>query len=276
MLKPVARRPAVPRSFAASVPWAHRCKERAGSDGESQGFTDNVDDTAEQEAKANDEQVADSGKAGSAETEGTSTEERESSPPAQDHERQPSAWSFLEWLAGDARGRGPAAERRPVDLRPGGSAAAEPGGGPGDASTLLHVPSTGEPVYLWEENSDEVIAEQVASILSDFGALAAECDRLFQQALTKSAQTIDAQQLYEITQQHIDRFGCRSPHVLERIGHVYTAAVSGNNGDGIRMREFRGYIAALLTQILRELEERSGTDPDNSHFGADDDGGGWH
>merc|ERR1712039_731543 len=48
--------------------------------------------------------------------------------------------------------------------------------------------------------------------------------------------------------------------VLERIGFIYSAAAAGSSHQGLGQIEFRGYVASVLTQILRELEARQNQD----------------
>ncbi|CAE7471794.1 unnamed protein product [Symbiodinium natans] len=110
---------------------------------------------------------------------------------------------------------------------------------------------------------DIQLAEAVSQILSDVGALSTECKRLFKDTCAsgdcEAGELVDAEQLHKLTQMLIDRFGCTSPATLDRIGHVYVAATSGRLEQGLPELEFRGYVAAVLTQILQDLERRSVT-----------------
>ncbi|CAE7232860.1 unnamed protein product [Symbiodinium sp. KB8] len=122
-----------------------------------------------------------------------------------------------------------------------------------------------------EVTPDFQLAEAVSHILSDVGALSTECSRMFKDSCTPGeAELLDAEQLHKLTQMLIDRFGCTSPATLDRIGHVYVAATSGRLEQGLAELEFRGYVAAVLTQILQDLERRSSTE-DTASDGAGGD-----
>lgn len=132
-----------------------------------------------------------------------------------------------------------------------------------------------EETYLWLSRSDKEIARDIESTLSDFDTLAQECDSLFVSCCTRvcsdsaadsggsagsqpedgdhSEQRLPSAELQIVTQTLIDKLGCRGDPVLERIGMIYGAAASDR---GVGLIEFRGYVAAVLTQIQRELEER--------------------
>ncbi|CAE7328615.1 unnamed protein product [Symbiodinium pilosum] len=104
---------------------------------------------------------------------------------------------------------------------------------------------------------DNQLAAEVSHILSDVGALSSECDRLFKETCPSGDTTfMRAERLHKLTQRLIDWFGCTSPDTLDRIGHVYMAATSGRHEQGLAQLEFRGYVAAVLTQVLRDLELR--------------------
>jgi len=119
--------------------------------------------------------------------------------------------------------------------------------------------------YLWRHRSSAELAHDIEQALLDFDTLARECDLLFREACLAEAVAADraevsldrisAEQLHHVTQRLIDFLGSRSPAILERIGHIYGVAASGG-GECIGAVEFRGYVAAVLTQILRELEDR--------------------
>ncbi|CAE7195586.1 unnamed protein product [Symbiodinium sp. CCMP2592] len=116
-----------------------------------------------------------------------------------------------------------------------------------------------------EVTPDLRLAEAVSHILSDVGALSTECSRMFKDSCSPGeAELLDAEQLHKLTQMLIDRFGCTSPATLDRIGHVYVAATSGRLEQGLAELEFRGYVAAVLTQILQDLERRSSTEEEAS------------
>jgi len=119
--------------------------------------------------------------------------------------------------------------------------------------------------YLWRHRSSAELAHDIERALMDFDTLAHECDVLFRECCSaeadgadraeESSVRISAEQLHHVTQRLIDFLGSRSPAILERIGHIYGIAASGG-GERIGAVEFRGYVAAVLTQILRELQER--------------------
>jgi len=121
-------------------------------------------------------------------------------------------------------------------------------------------------LYLWRHRSSAELACDIERALMDFDALAHECDVLFREycsakeavaadATEESSERISAEQLHHVTQRLIDVLGSRSPAILERIGQIYELAASGSE-DGIGAVQFRGYVASVLTQILRELQER--------------------
>lgn len=117
------------------------------------------------------------------------------------------------------------------------------------------------PTFLWQKRSDIDLATDIEKTLKDFDALSNECDEMFLKyavpgSQNEESQFIPAQRLHQVTQQLIDRLGCRSASVLERIGLIYNAAAAGSSEAGLGQVEFRGYVASVLTQILRELEAR--------------------
>mmetsp|Transcript_20201 Transcript_20201/g.36615 ORF Transcript_20201/g.36615 Transcript_20201/m.36615 type:complete len:373 (+) Transcript_20201:82-1200(+) len=61
--------------------------------------------------------------------------------------------------------------------------------------------------------------------------------------------------LRSVTQYIINRTGCRHPVTLKRASTVF--AGFAYRSDGLSPAEFRGYVASILTQVLRELEYRS-------------------
>merc|ERR1712232_1488814 len=106
------------------------------------------------------------------------------------------------------------------------------------------------------------MAKDIGRVLKNFDSLTRQCNDLFDGCKFVEAdgsKRIAMEQLHNVTQRLIDQFGCRSPPVLERIGHIYDTAASGSDADGIGIVEFRGYVASVLTQILRELEHRRNT-----------------
>ncbi|CAE8687076.1 unnamed protein product, partial [Polarella glacialis] len=106
----------------------------------------------------------------------------------------------------------------------------------------------------------------VARLLSDDAALAEQCQCLIPPSSAAAvAQSrsieggehlpcIQSSDLPPITQHLIDRLGCRHPATLERVSAVYSTFA--NRRDGLTLTEFEGYIACVLTQILKELEGR--------------------
>lgn len=65
---------------------------------------------------------------------------------------------------------------------------------------------------------------------------------------------IKPDELRDVTQYLINTSGCRHPATLERVTEVFSGFI--RRADGLTELEFRGYIACVLTQILRELESR--------------------
>ncbi|CAK9048487.1 unnamed protein product [Durusdinium trenchii] len=65
---------------------------------------------------------------------------------------------------------------------------------------------------------------------------------------------VPAESLQPLTQQLIDRLRCRDPQTLERIGEVYSSFAER---PGLTPLEFQGYVACVLTQILRPLDARN-------------------
>lgn len=151
---------------------------------------------------------------------------------------------------------------------------------PGSSSLLAvgggDVDDGGSTTYLWQRRSDKEIVCDIERTLTDFDALTHECDDLFNSCCSGAAtahpeeeKEILVKELHIVTQRLIDRLGSRSPAVLERIGSILRAA-SGSHGSrarGIGQVEFRGYVAAVLTQILRELEDRRACADDNADSG---------
>jgi len=125
--------------------------------------------------------------------------------------------------------------------------------------------------YLWVSRSDLQIAREIEHTLGNFEILERECDDLFRMCCAPyksdglldeeyepfSQVRIPTKRLRDVTQTLIDKLGCRSEPVLENISHIFGAAVGGDPGVGLGLVEFRGYVAAVLTQIHRELEERN-------------------
>eukprot|EP00913_Durusdinium_trenchii_P014216 g13342.t1 len=81
-----------------------------------------------------------------------------------------------------------------------------------------------------------------------FQALADVCGSLCDEAF------VPAESLQPLTQQLIDRLRCRDPQTLERIGEVYSSFAER---PGLTPLEFQGYVACVLTQILRPLDARN-------------------
>jgi len=124
--------------------------------------------------------------------------------------------------------------------------------------------------YLWMSRSDAELLHNIEEILEDFDILSQECDELFCrcrasstdcEAVVQGEETAEEPRVFPrhlriATQSLIDRLGCRSSSVLERIGLIYQTANSSFGGIGLGPVEFRGYVASILTQIAHELEER--------------------
>lgn len=115
--------------------------------------------------------------------------------------------------------------------------------------------------------SDRDLAAQLMQLLGNIEVLSAECDLIFftsvsvrvgdAAAVADGTARLQAPQLHEITQRLIFRLGCRDPDVLQRIGDVFAVTASGHEASGgIGPLEFRGYVASLLTQALREFGSR--------------------
>jgi len=135
-------------------------------------------------------------------------------------------------------------------------------------------------MYLWRHRSSAELARDIERALMDFDALAHECDVLFREYCSaketvaedgteESSDRISAEQLHHVTQRLIDFLGSRSPAILERIGQIYELAASGSE-DGIGAVQFHGYVASVLTQILRELQERPFSPEKNATSAGED------
>lgn len=124
--------------------------------------------------------------------------------------------------------------------------------------------------YLWACVSDAEIVEGIENTLRDPERLDQECRLLFNSYLPAQplddaispgdpmgADRLEAEPLQELTQSIIDKLGCRSEPVLERISLIYHTVLTGCPEPSLRYPEFKGYVAALLTQIQRELADRS-------------------
>lgn len=94
----------------------------------------------------------------------------------------------------------------------------------------------------------------VSNLLTDAVALSAHCRELWDDVDVHGADFLPQEELQPVTQRLIDRLGCRHPSSLERIGAVYSTFA---HREGLSLLEFQGYVACVLTQILRELEARS-------------------
>lgn len=118
---------------------------------------------------------------------------------------------------------------------------------------MLIDPVSSQAPYLWEVQSNAKIVSQITSLLTDMTSLSAECDRLYE---SLQCESVDAEQLHEVTQRLVDRFGCRNQEALEKIGTIYAAAAmpkGGANAEGMGLREFRGYVAAVLNQDRKSV-----------------------
>ncbi|CAE7220840.1 hypothetical protein AK812_SmicGene4497 [Symbiodinium microadriaticum] len=58
-------------------------------------------------------------------------------------------------------------------------------------------------------------------------------------------------ELQPATQRLIDRLGCRHPETLQRVSQVYASVA---RRESLSLTELKGYVACVLTQILRELD----------------------
>lgn len=123
--------------------------------------------------------------------------------------------------------------------------------------------------YLWQERTDQEIANELQGVLADASAVKSECDALFVECMgddmSNGNTLISLEQLHAVTQRLIDRFGSRDPLVLAEIADLYrrvTASCDASRGLGVM--EFRGYAVSVLTHIMRELEVRAHK---NSHIG---------
>ncbi|CAK9009439.1 unnamed protein product [Durusdinium trenchii] len=116
------------------------------------------------------------------------------------------------------------------------------------------------PADEWKEMPVTELKELATGILSDITTLGAECDRLFSEKCREvsGASYMDIEKLHQLTQVLIDRFAVRCPDTLERLRHVYAAVTVERDETGLSQLEFRGYVAAVLTQVLQDLEARIG------------------
>eukprot|EP00931_Biecheleriopsis_adriatica_P054168 TRINITY_DN31843_c0_g1_i1.p1 TRINITY_DN31843_c0_g1~~TRINITY_DN31843_c0_g1_i1.p1 ORF type:complete len:769 (-),score=168.69 TRINITY_DN31843_c0_g1_i1:47-2353(-) len=121
-----------------------------------------------------------------------------------------------------------------------------------------------------EEHNPRAVAERyqrlhsvVSQLLNDEEALARQCECLLppdsaarNRRRFKGGEDscILPDELQGVTQVLIDRLGCRHPATLERVSAVYSTFVG--RVEGLTLVEFQGYVACVLTQILRELEGR--------------------
>lgn len=128
------------------------------------------------------------------------------------------------------------------------------------------------------ESSDVELSKEILWFLENVDAFNAECAVLFNSGAKPRASSredvtaaaglfanecLPGEELHLITQRLIFRLGCRDPVPLARIGEIFTMTVASYHSDGgIGAVEFRGYVAALLTQALQEMEHRSSQAPD--------------
>ncbi|CAJ1401629.1 unnamed protein product [Effrenium voratum] len=154
---------------------------------------------------------------------------------------------------------------------------------PGDQTDDLHGQPAEVALAIWSEDTSleewqaksfAELAEIVSKILADMATLSSQCDRLFLKSChsVSGDSYLDVEKLHVLTQLLIDRFGCRSSGTLERIGQVYGAVTAGRDETGLSSLEFQGYTAAVLTQLLQDLESQiaSGDLPESR---ADPQGG---
>ncbi|CAJ1439356.1 unnamed protein product [Effrenium voratum] len=142
------------------------------------------------------------------------------------------------------------------------------------AEVALAIWSEDTSLEEWQAKSFAELAEIVSKILADMATLSSQCDRLFLKSChsVSGDSYLDVEKLHVLTQLLIDRFGCRSSGTLERIGQVYGAVTAGRDETGLSSLEFQGYTAAVLTQLLQDLESQiaSGDLPESR---ADPQGG---
>mmetsp|Transcript_90797 Transcript_90797/g.293125 ORF Transcript_90797/g.293125 Transcript_90797/m.293125 type:complete len:293 (+) Transcript_90797:103-981(+) len=140
----------------------------------------------------------------------------------------------------------------------------------GESGSVPEIATDIKDAYLWTNRSDGDLVRDIEHTLTDFDTLQRECEDLFhacctpsspassgQEASTCGEPRLPSEQLQKVTQSLIDKLGCRSPPVLERIGLIYSTVLAGKaGGGGLSYVEFRGFVASVLTQIQRELEDR--------------------
>lgn len=125
--------------------------------------------------------------------------------------------------------------------------------------------------YLWACKSDVDIAKGIEQTLGDLDALERECLDLFSLFVAGSPKSsgsdeprLEARRLQFVTQTIIDKLGCRADTVLERIGLIYSTVLSRSRS--LSYVEFKSYVASVLTQIHRELDERSQDEQNGASF----------
>lgn len=117
----------------------------------------------------------------------------------------------------------------------------------------------------WLKVPERELALELSAFLGDPDALMAECSWLFQES--GEGERMPTGRLYEVTQRLIFCLGSRDEEVLDRVAQVYMAATR-QGLSGVCELEFRGLVAAVLTQILRELEARCGAKAQKARSGA--------
>lgn len=134
-------------------------------------------------------------------------------------------------------------------------------------TTVLGVPRImqGGYDYLWACSSDNDIMSRIAKLMGKTDLFCAECDALFSPLTATEGELMSPAKLHCVTQGLIDRLGSRDPAVLARISLVF-AIVTTNRQSGVGRMEFQGYVASVLTQVMRELEARQAPE---AHPGED-------
>lgn len=134
-------------------------------------------------------------------------------------------------------------------------------------SAVLEVPRMlqGGHDYLWSCCTDKDIMARIAKLLGKTDQFCAECDALFSPITATEGELMSPAKLHCVTQGLIDQLGSRDPAVLARISLVFSI-VTTNRQSGVGRMEFQGYVASVLTQVMRELEARQAPE---AHSGED-------
>ena len=103
----------------------------------------------------------------------------------------------------------------------------------------------------------EVIVE-IELFLGDVSQLDRACMAMMMDAVGNAPETfaenvsLSRQQLYSLTQRLIFSFGGRAKETMSKISEVFGATVAEEQSVGLR--EFRGFLASVLTQLQKERE----------------------